>query len=116
SAFLAGVRRSAGSETEIVAYFLDQTDTPTLAASTVGESDELRTTLAGWTPREPEDGEVEVYEEIVLADQHFILLSAPVLTASGTPIGGYLVLRSREAEMAPFVALQQTILLAGGIG
>jgi serine/threonine-protein kinase len=116
SDFLASVRASAGGETEIVAYFLDEANVPLLAATTVPASDELSTTLAGWTPKEPSDGAAEVYEEIILNEQHFISLSAPLLTAAGNPIGGFIVLRSREAEMAPFVALQNTILLSGGIG
>jgi len=113
SAFVARVRAATGGNTEIIAYTLDQSGTPQLAASTVPRSDELDTKLSGWRPDDSTYGE---RPEIELDGQHYEGLGAPLLSARGEPVGGFLALRSREAELAPFLAMQRTILVIGAAG
>ena len=40
----------------------------------------------------------------------------PLLSAAGAPVGGFLVLRSLDAELAPFHALRRTLLITGLLG
>jgi HAMP domain-containing protein len=79
-------------------------------------TDELKSTLAGWRPESSEAEMAQAREGIILNGEHYLRLGAPLMSARGTPLGGFLALRSREAELAPFRALQQTILVAGGAG
>jgi serine/threonine-protein kinase len=116
SAFLATIRASTGGKTDVVVYVFDDNQKPRLTASTLAPTDELRRTLAAWQPEESEQAMSQIHEDIVLGGQHFVRLGAPLLTANGKPIGGFLALRSREAELAPFRSLQRTILVAGALG
>jgi serine/threonine-protein kinase len=116
SAFLANIREASGGRTHVVVYVLDSTDTPRATASTLPVTDELRTTLQGWKPDTAGQAVSEMHADIELSGEHYVRLGAPLLSAGGTPVGGFLALRSREAELAPFRALQRTILVAGGAG
>jgi len=48
--------------------------------------------------------------------EHLIGVAAPIRSAGGDVYGGVLALRSRDAELAAFKALQRTIVLAIGLG
>ena len=48
--------------------------------------------------------------------EHLVGLAAPVLSAAGDPFGGFLALRSRDAELAAFRTLQRTIVGALVLG
>ncbi|PYP61238.1 MAG: hypothetical protein DMD37_14175, partial [Gemmatimonadetes bacterium] len=48
--------------------------------------------------------------------EHLVGLAAPVLSAAGDPFGGFLALRSRDAELAAFRTLQRTIVVALALG
>lgn len=115
SAFVEGVRASTGGTTDLIVYSLDESGSPRLSASTVPATDELHTKLAGMPPDDPTPGDA-ARPQLELGGQHFEALGAPLLSAGGSPVGGFLALRSREAELAPFLALQRTILFAGGAG
>jgi serine/threonine-protein kinase len=116
STFLAGVRAATGGKTDVAVYVLESDSMPRLTASTLPATDELRTTLAGWRPSEDDEAVADMHQDIVLGGDHYVRLGARLLSAAGAPIGGFLALRSRESELAPFRALQRTILLAGGAG
>jgi len=47
---------------------------------------------------------------------HFLGLEERILSAGGDRLGGYVALRSREAEMAPFRSLQKALYYAFGVG
>src|SRR5260370_5760336 len=52
----------------------------------------------------------------VMQGKHLIGVAAPIRSAGGDAYGGVLALRSRDAELAAFKALQRTIVLAIGLG
>jgi eukaryotic-like serine/threonine-protein kinase len=112
SMFLAKVRAATGDKTDVVVYVL-QNGAPRVVAATIPITPELRTTLSAWRP---EQDTTAAPSQIVIAGNHYLGLGAPLLSARGQPAGGFLALRSREAELAPFRALQRTILIAGGAG
>ena len=116
TAFLAEVRAGSGGRTHVVVYVLDSTDTPRVAAATLPVTDELRTALQGWKPDSIPQTIGDMNADIELGGEHYVRLGAPLLSALGNPVGGFLALRSRDAELAPFRALQRTILFAGGAG
>ncbi len=48
--------------------------------------------------------------------EHLVGLAAPVRSAAGDPFGGFIALRSRDAELAAFRTLQRTIVVALVLG
>jgi serine/threonine-protein kinase len=48
--------------------------------------------------------------------QTLVGLAGPLTTASGHPVGGYVGLRSRDAELAAFTKLKDTVKIAFGVG
>ena len=54
--------------------------------------------------------------EVQLGGDHYVGRGAPLRSAGGDALGGFIALRSREAEMAPFVALRRWIAVAGLLG
>jgi HAMP domain-containing protein len=51
-----------------------------------------------------------------LGGEHLIGLAGPIRSAGGDVFGGFLALRSREAELAAFAALRRTMLFAVALG
>jgi len=51
-----------------------------------------------------------------LGGEHLIGLAGPIRSAGGDVFGGFLALRSREAELAAFAALRRTMLYAIALG
>ncbi len=51
-----------------------------------------------------------------LGGEHLIGLAGPIRSAGGDVFGGFLALRSREAELAAFAALRRTMLWAVALG
>jgi serine/threonine-protein kinase len=51
-----------------------------------------------------------------LGGEHLIGLAGPIRSAGGDIFGGFLALRSREAELAAFAALRRTMLFAIALG
>jgi serine/threonine-protein kinase len=51
-----------------------------------------------------------------LGGEHLIGLAGPIRSAGGDVFGGFLALRSREAELAAFAALRRTMLFAIALG
>ncbi|CAN5554690.1 hypothetical protein BH09GEM1_BH09GEM1_10120 [soil metagenome] len=54
--------------------------------------------------------------DIQLAGRDYVGQSTPLLSARGAAVGGFLALRSLDAELAPFRALRQTLLITGALG
>ena len=54
--------------------------------------------------------------DIQLAGREYVGQSTPLLSARGAPVGGFLALRSLDAELAPFRALRRTLLITGVLG
>jgi len=116
SAFVAEVKRNTNSDVVIVA--LDTMNVPQVAVSTLppdalksamARSPGVDTSLAGLTP----GGQVRWD----VGGETLVGVVGPLVTASGTPVGGYVGFRSRSRELAVFTELQQTVLYAfiGGL-
>jgi serine/threonine-protein kinase len=110
SAFAARLKKQTASE--VVFFGLDTALVPRVAVSTLPRG-ALDPALAG---REA----VSLFEadtapghlRVAAAGQTWIGALGPLRTAAGTRVGEYAGLRSREAELAPFERLRQSILTA----
>ena len=118
-AFAASMKEGAAAGVEVVVFSLDTLDQPVISGSTLGRSEAMSGFLAALLAAGAESdnpAEQTMRSEVDLDGTHYVGLGAPVFSAGGAPIGGFAILRDRDAEFAVFAALQRTILLSGGIG
>ncbi len=129
------IGQATGSE--VAFYVIDSVGRPHVAGSTIGAADRpgLQKALAdrmlrdaapsAAAPQAPRDmttkstaamGAAGKSTEIQLAGREFVGQSTPLLSARGVPVGGFLALRSLDAELAPFRALRRTLLITGALG
>lgn len=119
SALALAIEQATSSE--IVFYVTDTLGAAHVATSTLPVTPALRAFVesyarvpgagardsAGPTPRSA---------SVQLGDTHYVAQGDRLLSAGGDAIGGFIALRSRDAEMAPFSALTVRIVVTGIIG
>ena len=115
SAFAESVKRQAATDVDVVFSFLDRDDAPLVSASTLGRAPEVLAALGAFHAMAG-DSASDVSVEAEIGSTHYVGLGDVLRSAGGTPLGGFLMLRNRDAEFATFARLQRTILLTGGIG
>jgi serine/threonine-protein kinase len=126
SVLAADVKATTASD--VVFYATGADGTPHIAASTLGRDPVLQAMLARTAPAmaaEAPNDSVPVIEsertlsqqvELELGDEHYVGRGAALRSAGGEVLGGFIALRSREAELAPYVALRRWIAVAGLLG
>jgi serine/threonine-protein kinase len=108
-------RVRGATSSEIVLYALDREDRPHIVAATVPVTAALQSLIA------------QPAADSATADTTHLRLAGPdgeplvgqrgtLRTAGGSPIGGFVVLRSRRAELAAFSALWTAIAVSGALG
>ena len=114
------VKRASGSE--IVFYLLNEQNVPVVVAGTLPRGPALDSLVAravaqagpvavtgtdngAVSPAAPVEGRLD--------GAHLVGLQSTLATPGGSPLGGYVALRSRDQELAAFHATQRTLLLAG---
>jgi serine/threonine-protein kinase len=126
----AGVARAMATSVEgdVVFYVLPRSGPARLAASTLPPSPELlRAVTALAEVAEPPAAAAPDSQPgapapaaapagVELGGERYLALAAPLRSADGRAVAGVAVLRSRSAELSPFLALERTILLAGVAG
>ncbi|MBL8997212.1 MAG: protein kinase [Gemmatimonadales bacterium] len=115
STFAASVKRQAATDVDVVFSFLDQDDEPLVSGSTLGRTDEVITALKAFHALAG-DSASDARVDAEIGGIHFVGLGEVLRSAGGTPLGGFVMLRNRDAEFATFARLQEAILLSGGIG
>ena len=131
------IAREIGSQTdsEVLFYVTDSTGQPRLAAASTAARAASPTLLARLSDRiEAEGGGATLaggaatdsivpgardsLERVELAGETWVGRHAAITTLSGAPIGGFLALRSLDAELAAtgFSSLQNALLIAGAGG
>jgi serine/threonine-protein kinase len=117
STLAQAMRRATSSE--IVFYLVDATGAPRVAASTIGAGPAvtafLREYAARVAPEGSADGAAE-RAELRANGTHYVGNVQPLHSAGGDVLGGFVALRDRELEMAPFTALRRRLVLAGVVG
>lgn len=116
SAFAASVRQSAATPLEVVFYLLDGEDRPVVSGSTLGAGDAVRAAVVALRDSAVADSSGDPRIEVDLAGTRFVALGGTLRSAGDTPLGGFVLLREREAEFAAFRALERTILVSGALG
>ena len=116
----------AATASDVVFYVTDTAGAPRIAASTLGRAPALvdmlrrvRPDTARGTPNDSSGSAaagVAPHVEIEFGGEHYVGRGAALRSAGGDVLGGFVALRSREAEMAPFVALRRWIVVAGLLG
>ncbi len=133
---VAAISEATGSE--VAFYVIDSLGRPRVAGSTIAAADRagLQKVIADRMLRDAPgaDGQPAKSDsgtrsaraaamgaagkstDIQLAGREYVGQSTPLLSANGTPVGGFLALRSLDAELTPFRALRQTLLITGALG
>ena len=114
---LAGAIKQ-NTNSDVVFFALDTLDRPVVVSSTLPAQDigpvlgeGLRTdTLAA------DSGGSGMALAATLGGEHLIGLAGPIRSPSGDLRGGFVALRSRDAELAAFTALRRTMLYAVALG
>ena len=112
-AFAEQVKMSAAG-LQIVFYTYNAEGAIIPAASTVGTGDDVVRALSS-LPKAASDS-VPSRVEVDLSGVHYVGLAESLSSTAGQKVGGYLMLRDRDAEFASFARLQQSLLLSGGVG
>jgi len=115
----------AATASDVVFYVTDTAGAPRIAASTLGRApalvDMLRRVRLDTARTIPNDSTAQpavsdAQAEVELGGEHYVGRGAALRSAGGDVLGGFVALRSREAEMAPYVALRRWIAAAGLLG
>jgi HAMP domain-containing protein/predicted Ser/Thr protein kinase len=124
TAFAASLKATGGAGVDIALFVLDSVDQPHLEASTIGRSAELERVVAGLKvvpPVDPSrvdslrrDVTMTLYPKI--GGTNYVALGEPLRSASGTQVGGFIVLKNKDAEFAAFYRLRNIILGGGALG
>ena len=122
SALAAQVKATTASD--VVFYVTDTAGAPRIAASTLGRDaaliDMLRRVRAEAGDSVPSDpsspGGAITRADVALGGDRYVGRGATLRSAGGDVLGGFVALRSRAAEMAPYVALRRWIVVAGLLG
>ncbi len=113
-AFAAQVKTSAVSQLEVVFYTNDAEGEMLIAASTLGRDEGVVRAISSLPMVVPDSAATRV--EIDLDGAHYVGLVEVLSSTAGQKVGGYLMLRDRDAEFASFARLQQSLLLSGALG
>jgi eukaryotic-like serine/threonine-protein kinase len=103
---------------EVLVYLIDGEGRPRVAAATVPAADRpalldaVRARRAADPRHPPTDAPVTAR----LAGAAYVGQELPLRSATGEVVGGVVTLRSRDRELAPFVALRREIALGGAAG
>src|SRR6185503_4403330 len=128
------IARAVGSQTQSDVYFFvfNRANEPRIAASTDALRRSREVLLAALSARLRSDStpvqqagqatdslaSLATLEPIVVDGEHFVSRRAPLASASGAPVGGFVALRSldRELDATGYTQLRKTLLLAGAGG
>ena len=100
--------------TDVVFYVSDASQAPHVSVSTLGVSPSVQALVVRATGQQsPQSGDSVARFDVELNGAEFVGRSVVVRSAGGDPLGGFLALRARDAELAPFISLRRWIFLAG---
>jgi eukaryotic-like serine/threonine-protein kinase len=113
--FASTVKEAAFNQLEVVYYALDSLDVPRVNGTTLPRSQLTPGVLAAL--HEAAAGEeTDARVDITLDGVKYVADGILLRSAGGAPLGGFAVLKDRDAEFALFRALERTILLSGALG
>ncbi|MHB1097113.1 MAG: protein kinase domain-containing protein [Gemmatimonadaceae bacterium] len=111
--------KSASSESIDVAFFALDSAGPRLVANTIGAGDDVRRAITSieW-PAAPDSAgaPAPMRTTVRILGEQYVALGAPLRAASGSLVGGMLVLKDRDREFAAFRQLTRVIIAWGTVG
>ena len=121
------IKNASQSDVEVVFFSLDTANVPHVVGSTLPRgpaldgaltkrSDQLKMATGMAGAAASDSAASQVREEFAIGDTTYVGKGGTLKSAGGSVLGGYLAMRSRDAELAGFAALRRTILLGGAIG
>ncbi len=106
SALAAQVK--SATATDIIFFVTDTAGTPHVTASTLGTIGELATLVHSTS-----DSTLATRFDATVQERAYTGRWVELRSAGGEPLGGFVALRPRDADMAAFVSLRQWIVVAG---
>jgi serine/threonine-protein kinase len=116
STFGTAVKDATGSD--IIFYVIDTANTTRISATTLLVEPEMRNFVQR-SVRDPATGydtATAPRSELEVGERSFVAQTQMLRSAGGDALGGFALLRSRDAELAPFTRLRRWILTAGILG
>lgn len=101
---------------ELVFYTRSVTGSVHVTASTLGTDRELLHTITNFAQRPAETDDAGRAPDLRLNDIDYLAQRVSLTTAGGEVVGGFVVLRSRDAERASLADVRRSIVMAGAIG
>ncbi len=105
---------------DIVFFLLEDDGTPRSVASTIPSSADLDRFLGDYAHSllspDVTDETRATRAEVTIDGEQYVGQGDLLHSAGGEPLGGFIALRSRAEEMAPFTALRDRIVFAGAFG
>jgi eukaryotic-like serine/threonine-protein kinase len=114
SAFADTLKTQTNSE--IVFFTLDTAGRPRPALTTLPPGVDVGGAIAGLGPTGSNAAMDSSHVELLAGGQPWLGTMGPLLNADGEPLGGYVGLRSRNTELAAFMALRDSFPLAFVVG
>ncbi len=109
------------TESEVIFYALREDGSPRVVATTPGvgtgaDVEQFLRKHVGGLSAVASDSSVGARAEAELAGVHYLGQSMPLLSAGGSPVGGFFALRNRDSELSAFKRLRNVIIVAGAAG
>ena len=112
SLFAADVK--AGTASDVVFYARDANGDLRIAASTLGRDSDVFAAAEALAQRPPATGGTR--PTVRIRGVEYFAQTAALTTAGGDPIGGFAVLRARDAELASVSGVRRSLVIAGLLG
>lgn len=113
--FASQVKQAAVDQVDVVFYALDGNDQPRVNATTLSR-EAIAPELLSELHRIASAEDDSLRADVRIGGTDYVSLGGLLRSAGGTPLGGYALLRNRDAEFALFRQLERTILISGGLG
>jgi HAMP domain-containing protein len=112
---LAGEIKRA-TDSDIVFYALDDDDNPVIVASTLPRTVGLDTALRTAVAWQGAADSAAVRAEVGMGGQRSVGYLRPLANPGGSPLAGFLALRSLDQELVGYRRLQRFLLVVSGVG
>ena len=99
---------------QVIFYTLDMAGQPRIAASTLGRGDDVEAALIGIVESPAEPGAQR--PPVVIGGRTYAAQGSALTTAGGEVVGGFAVLRSRDAALSGIDGVRRSLLAAGALG
>lgn len=109
------VKQGAVDAVDVVFYALDSEGTPRVNATTLDRAALTPALMTDLHAIATAEGEA-MREDVEVSGTKYVALGGILRSAGGAPLGGYVLLRNRDAEFALFNELERTLLITGALG